>query len=52
MASWSLGSALRGLFAKPTIDEGTWEDLETALYAADFGPDLTEEIVEHLRGEV
>ena len=27
--SWSLGRALRGMFVKPTIDETTWEDLET-----------------------
>jgi len=52
MASWSLGSALRGLFAKPTIDETTWDDLETALVTADFGPDLTEEIIEELREQV
>ena len=30
-SSWSLGRALRGMFVKPTIDETTWEDLETAL---------------------
>ena len=37
--SWSLTRALRGMFVKPTIDETTWEDLETALLTADFGPD-------------
>jgi len=52
MASWSLGGALRGMFAKPTIDEDTWDDLETALYTADFGPDLTEAIIEDLRAQV
>jgi len=52
MASWSLGSALKSMFAKPTIDEHTWDDLETALYTADFGPDLTEEILERLRDQV
>jgi len=52
MASWSLGSALKGMFAKPTIDESTWDDLETALYTADFGPDLTEEVIEKLRKQV
>ncbi len=52
MASWSLGSALRGLFAKKTIDESTWDDLETALYTADFGPDLVEEILDRLREQV
>ncbi|WP_447949838.1 signal recognition particle-docking protein FtsY [Microbacterium aurum] len=50
--SWSLGRALRGMFVKPTIDENTWEDLETALLTADFGPDITEGIVEELREKV
>ncbi|MCT9820328.1 signal recognition particle-docking protein FtsY [Microbacterium sp. W1N] len=50
--SWSLGRALRGMFVKPTIDETTWEDLETALLTADFGPDITERIVEELQGKV
>ncbi len=52
MASWSLGSALRGLFTKATIDEDTWDDLETSLYTADFGPDITEAVVAQLRGQV
>ena len=51
MASWSLGGALRGMFAKPTIDEDTWDNLETALYTADFGPDLTEQVIEDLRAQ-
>ena len=51
-ASWSLGGALRGMFAKPTIDDGTWDDLEDALLGADFGPDLTETIVDELRAKV
>lgn len=50
--SWSLGRALRGLFVKPTIDENTWEDLETALLTADFGPDVTERLVDELREKV
>lgn len=50
--SWNLGGALRGLFTKPTIDETTWDDLETALIRADFGPDLTEAILEELREKV
>ncbi|OOB90513.1 signal recognition particle-docking protein FtsY [Rathayibacter sp. VKM Ac-2630] len=50
--SWSLGRALRGLFEKRTIDDQTWDDLETALITADFGPDITEEIVEDLRAKV
>ena len=50
--SWNLGGALRGLFTKPTIDESTWDDLETALIRADFGPDLTEAILDELREKV
>jgi len=50
--SWSLGRALRGLFVKPTIDDTTWDDLETALITADFGPDITERIVDELRAKV
>lgn len=50
--SWSLGRALRGVFVKPTIDETTWDELETALITADFGPDITETIVEQLREQV
>lgn len=49
---WSLGRALRGMFVKETIDDDTWEDLETALITADFGPDITEQIVDDLREKV
>jgi fused signal recognition particle receptor len=51
-SSWSLGRALRGMFVKPTIDETTWDDLETALLTADFGPDITERIIDELREKV
>jgi fused signal recognition particle receptor len=51
-SSWSLSSRLRGLFQRRTIDETTWEDLETALIGADFGPDISEEIIEDLRARV
>ncbi len=47
--SWG---ALRGLFAKKTIDETTWDDLEAALITADFGPDVTEAVVDDLRAKV
>jgi fused signal recognition particle receptor len=50
--SWSLGRALRGMFVKPVIDESTWEDLETALLTADFGPDITERLLEELHEKV
>ena len=50
--SWSLGSALKGLFARGKIDDETWSDLEDALISADFGPDITDAIVDELRGMV
>ncbi len=50
--SWSLGRALRGMFVKPTIDETTWDDLETALLTADFGPEVSERIIDELREKV
>ncbi|WEK14553.1 MAG: signal recognition particle-docking protein FtsY [Candidatus Microbacterium phytovorans] len=50
--SWSLGRALRGMFVKPTIDETTWDDLETALLTADFGPEVSERIIDELRAKV
>jgi fused signal recognition particle receptor len=49
---WSLSGALRGMFAKPTIDEDTWEDLEDALIGADFGSDITDAVIAELRGMV
>lgn len=53
MASpWSLSGALRGMFARKTIDDDTWSDLEDALISADFGPDLTDAVVAELRASV
>lgn len=49
---WSLSGALRGLFSKKTIDEETWDDLEAALITADFGPDVTDAILNELRSAV
>lgn len=51
-AAWSLGSALRGMFSRATIDDETWDALEDALISADFGSDLTDAIVDELRGKV
>ncbi len=51
-AAWSLGSALRGMFSRATIDAETWDALEDALISADFGPDLTDAIVDELREKV
>ncbi len=51
-AAWSLGAALSGMFAKKSIDADTWDDLEDALIKADFGPDITEAVVDDLRDKV
>lgn len=51
-SSWSLSSRLRGLFQRKTIDETTWDELETALIGADFGPDIADEIIEDLHARV
>ncbi len=51
-ASWSLSSALKGMFTRATIDSDTWDDLEDALISADFGPDITDSIVDELRASV
>lgn len=50
--SWSLSGALRGMFAKDSIDAETWGDLEDALIQADFGPAVTDAIVAELRAKV
>lgn len=57
--SWSFGGAFRNIFGgqsakeepQPITDE-TWDDLETALISADFGPELTDSILDTLRAEV
>lgn len=51
-ASWSLGAALRNVFGAKTIGEDTWDDLESALIRADFGPTVTEEIVDRIKAQV
>ena len=40
------------MFSRATIDETTWDDLEDALISADFGPDITDSVVEELRANV
>src|ERR1700712_5941649 len=53
MASpWSLSGALKGMFARKTIDDETWDDLEDALITADFGPDVTDAVIAELRASV
>lgn len=51
MASWSLGRALRGLWASEKIDDSTWEELEDALLVADAGVDFAERLVAEVREE-
>jgi fused signal recognition particle receptor len=54
MASkWSLGAKLKGMFGRvASIDDDTWDDLEATLLTADFGPDVTENVVEQMRERV
>jgi fused signal recognition particle receptor len=40
------------MFSRATIDDDTWTSLEDALISADFGPDVTDAIVDELRGKV
>jgi len=40
------------MFGRATIDADTWDDLEDALLAADFGSDITDDVVGELRAEV
>lgn len=57
--SWSFGSAFRNLFGGSApredpqpITEETWDDIETALITADFGPEIAEDLIERLRADV
>lgn len=51
--SWSFSNVFRSVFGgAEKLTEETWDDLETALISADFGPDVTDSILEHLRAEV
>lgn len=50
---WSFSKAFSNMFARSEpITEQTWEDLETALISADFGPDITDDVLDKLRDEV
>jgi fused signal recognition particle receptor len=44
--SWSLSGALKGMFARRTIDDETWDRPRRRLITADFGMDLTRAIIE------
>ncbi len=50
--SWSIANVFRGVFsASEKITDDTWDDLETALITADFGPDITDSVLGQLRAE-
>jgi fused signal recognition particle receptor len=51
--SWGLGSKLRGMFSRTfVLSDDTWDDLESTLLAADFGPDVTDELIDAVRASV
>lgn len=51
--SWSIANVFRGIFSGPElITEETWDDLETALITADFGPEIAESVLDELRESV
>lgn len=51
--SWSFSNVFRSVFGgSEPISEDTWDELETALLGADFGPDLTDSILDGLREDV
>ena len=51
--SWGLGSKLRGMFSRAfVLSDDTWDDLESTLLAADFGPDVTDELIDAVRASV
>ncbi|MFA5606729.1 MAG: signal recognition particle-docking protein FtsY [Leucobacter sp.] len=51
--SWSFSKAFRNLFSGPElITDDTWDELETALITADFGPEVTDSILDQLRADV
>lgn len=51
--SWSFSNVFRGIFSgSEQITDETWDELESALITADFGPDVSELILEQLRADV
>lgn len=51
--SWSFSNVFRGIFnSSEQITDETWDELEVALITADFGPDVSESILEQLRVDV
>ena len=51
--SWSFSNVFQSMFrGAEQITEDTWDDLETALISADFGPEITDAILDELRAQV
>ncbi|KIP52602.1 signal recognition particle-docking protein FtsY [Leucobacter komagatae] len=52
--AWSFARAFRNVFggASETITEETWDDVETALLTADFGPEISDSILSDVRASV
>ncbi|MGO2139304.1 MAG: signal recognition particle-docking protein FtsY [Leucobacter sp.] len=52
--AWSFARAFRNVFGggSETITDETWDDIETALITADFGPEIADSILEEVRGSV
>lgn len=52
--AWSFARAFRNVFggASETITEDTWDDIETALLTADFGPEIADSILSDVRSAV
>ncbi|KAM9862315.1 signal recognition particle-docking protein FtsY [Leucobacter sp. BZR 635] len=51
---WSFARAFRNVFggASETITDETWDDIETALITADFGPEIADSILSDVRASV
>lgn len=52
--AWSFARAFKNVFggASETITEDTWDDIETALLTADFGPEIADSILSDVRSAV
>lgn len=51
--SWSFTNAVKSLFQRTEkITEDTWDELEVALITADFGPEVSERLLDEVRQQV
>lgn len=51
--SWSFSNVFRNVFGGvEQITDDTWDDLETALITADFGPEVSDAVLSRLRDDV